>query len=72
MWYALSGHDALVSLPVRAAFMHHAEPSGMNQPHRIGTIHECSPGELLARAAFMHHDHEGHNVLKHYAASGEL
>ena len=30
--------------------------------------HECSHGELPARTAFIHHDGEGHNTLKHYAA----
>ena len=28
---------------------------------------ECSIGELLARAAFMHHDDQGHYALLHYA-----
>ena len=27
---------------------------------------ECSLGELLARAAFMPHDNQGHDVLIHY------
>ena len=36
-------------------FMHHADPSGVYQPHSVGMMHECSP-ELLARAAFMQHD----------------
>ena len=29
---------------------------------------ECSTGELLARAAFMHHDDQGHDALRHDAA----
>ena len=33
---------------------------------------ECSTGELLARAAFMHHDDQGHDALRHYAVSKEL
>ena len=28
-------------------------------------MHECSPGESLTRAAFMHHDDKGHSSLKH-------
>ena len=30
-------------------------------------MHECSPGELLARAAFMHHVDQGHDALMHHA-----
>ena len=29
---------------------------GVYQPRRVGMMHECSTGELLAGAAFMHHD----------------
>ena len=29
---------------------------------------ECSTGELLAKAAFMHHIDKGHSTLKHYVA----
>ena len=29
-------------------------------------MHECSLRELLARAAFMHDDDQGHATLKHY------
>ena len=38
------------------------------QPHSVGMMHEYSTCELLARAAVIHHDDEGHNALKHYAA----
>ena len=31
-------------------------------------IHQCSIGELLTSHAYMHHDHEGCDALKHYAA----
>ena len=31
-------------------------------------MNECSTGELFARAAFMHHDDQGHNALKHHVA----
>ena len=30
-------------------------------------MHECSNGELFARAAFMHHDDHGHYALRHAA-----
>ena len=39
----------------------------MSQPHRVSMMHESSPGELLARAAFMHHDDQGHDALRHHA-----
>ena len=44
--------------------MHHDDPS---QLHRVGMMLECSPGELLARAAFMHHDDQGQDALRHDA-----
>ena len=47
--------------------MHHADPSGVFQPRRVGLVLECSTGELLARAAFMHHDNQGHDALLHHA-----
>ena len=28
---------------------------------------ECSTGELLTRALFMHHDDQGHGALMHHA-----
>ena len=31
---------------------------------------ECSTGELLTRAAFMHHDDQGHDALEHHAVLG--
>ena len=34
----------------------------------VAMMLECSPGESLATAAFMHHDNKGNNVLKHYVA----
>ena len=33
----------------------------------VGMMLECSPGELLARDAFMHHDDHGHDASMHYA-----
>ena len=47
--------------------MHHADPSGVSQPSRFGMMLECSNGKLLARAAFMHHDDQGHDALRHDA-----
>ena len=48
--------------------MHHADPSEVYQAHMVSITHECSPGELPARAAFMHHAGKGHDVLTHFAA----
>ena len=36
--------------PTRAAFKHHADPLGVYQPHRVGTMLEYSTGELLTSA----------------------
>ena len=47
--------------------MYHAEPAGVSQPHRVGMMLECSTGELLTRAAFMHYDDQGHDALRHDA-----
>ena len=49
-----------------AALMHHADPPGQFQHHRVAMMLESSIGELLSRAAFMHHDGKGHSALKHY------
>ena len=43
-----------------AALMHHAEPSGVSRPSRVGMMLECNTGKSLTRAAFMHHDDQGH------------
>ena len=51
----------------RAALVHHADHSGVSQTCRVGMMCECSTGELLASAEFMHHDHQGHDALKHFA-----
>ena len=46
---------------------------GVFQQYRVcGMILECSTGELLARAAFTHHDDQGHDALMHYAVLKEL
>ena len=52
----------------RAAFMHHADPSGVYQPRRFNMMHGCSPDELFAKAAAMYHNDRRHSALKHYAA----
>ena len=44
--------------------VHHDNPSGVSQPHRVDMMPECSTGDLLARAGFMH---QGHGALMHYA-----
>ena len=36
---------SLVSLLARAAFMHHADPTGLIHSRRVVMMHECSPGE---------------------------
>ena len=53
-----------MSLVVMMHPMHHADPTGVYQPRRVGMMLECSPVELLARAAFVHHDDKGHNCFK--------
>ena len=50
---------ALVDLNTGAAIIHHLGPSLMHHPTRVGMMHECITGELLARAAFMYHDDHG-------------
>ena len=55
-----------------AALVHHADHSGVSQPHNVDMMHECSTGELLSRAAFMHHDDQGHDALKHHVVLKEL
>ena len=52
-------HDApmqcLASNLAGTALVHHANPSGVYQPHRVGMMHECSTSKLLTSAAFVHH-----------------
>ena len=47
--------------------MHHADPLGVSQPRRVGMVLECSTGELLASAAFVHHDDQGYDAFRHHA-----
>ena len=47
--------------------MHHADPLGVSQPCRVGMMPECSPGQLLTRAALMHHDDQVNDALMDYA-----
>ena len=45
----------------------------LSRPRRVIMMLECSTGELLLMAAFMHHDDHGHDALMHYAAvKGQL
>ena len=46
--------------PASAALVHHADPSGVSEPCRVGMMLECSTGELLAGAALVHHDNKCH------------
>ena len=46
--------------------MHHADPSGVYQPRMVSMMLKCSPGELLAKVAFMHYDDKGRNTVRHY------
>ena len=59
---------ALASGVARAAFKYHADPSRLHQPRRVGMRYKCRGGELLTRAAIMHHDDKWHSTLKHHAA----
>ena len=52
----------LASLLAETAFMHHAEPSGVYQRHRVGTMLKYSPGELIAKTAFTHRQDRGHII----------
>ena len=52
------GESSLLAM-ARATFMHHSTPSGVYQPYWVGMMHSCSSGELVARAAFMHHGDKG-------------
>ena len=36
--------------------MHHADPLGVYQAHRVDMVLKCRTGELLTRVAFIHHD----------------
>ena len=47
--------------------MHHADPTWLIHTRRVIVIHEYSAGEVLTRAAFMHHEDNGHGTLKYYA-----
>ena len=64
-------HDAPKQL-AGAALVHHADSSLVCEPRRVGMMHEYSTGELLATAAFVHHDNKRHDALKHSAALKEL
>ena len=44
----------------------HADPLGVYQTCTVGMMLECSTGDLLVSAAFMHHNDPGHDALKNY------
>ena len=46
--------------------MHHASTSGVYQPCGFDMMHGCSTDELVASAAFIHHDDNGYS-FKQYA-----
>ena len=46
--------------------MHHVDPLGVFQARMVSMMLECSTGELLARAAFMHHEDKAHDALMHH------
>ena len=48
-----------------AALVHHADPSEVSEPHRVGMMLECNTGDLLARTAFMHHDDQDRDVSRY-------
>ena len=53
----------------KTAFMHHAVPSAVYQPQKVGLLHECTSGmSRLASPACMLHDDKGNRTLKHFAA----
>ena len=53
-------------------FKHLVDPTGLIHSQRVGMMHECSTDEKVVRAAFMHHDNQGHNTFKQYAAHKEV
>ena len=56
---------ALATLLARAAFIHHDNLLGMYQPQVACIMLECS---LASYSPGLHHDDQGHNALKQYAA----
>ena len=58
---------ALASQLTRAAFMYHADLSGVYQLRTDGLMLDCGTGELLTMHSCIMTSH-GHIPLKHYAA----
>ena len=59
----------MASLFARPVFMHHADPSGEYQTHRVDMMLEYSTDDSpTMQAASVHHPYKGHIELKHYAA----
>ena len=49
------------------ALVQYVKAFGVSEPRRVGMMPECSTGNVLGRAAFMHHDDQGHDALMYYA-----
>ena len=54
-----------------AALVRHTDPSGVSQSCRVAMF-ECSTGELVARAVFMHHVDQGYDASRHDALPKDL
>ena len=54
-------------MSLSAVLVYYADPMGVSQSRRVGMVLECSTGELLARAAFIHHDDQGYDASMHRA-----
>ena len=70
MCHTVCCHDANLGnlLIARVAFMHYNDSLGVYHTPSIGTMLECSTGELLTSAAFMHHEIRCILILEHYVA----
>ena len=55
--------DILVEYPGWISCMMHQ----CSTDYRVCMMHECSPGELFARAIFMHNHDQGHDALWYHA-----
>ena len=54
------------------ALVYHAKPLGVYQPVGLVMMHECSPGESLAKTSYMHYDDQEHSTLHPYAVPNRL
>ena len=58
---------ALAIVFTRDAFHHHADPSGVHQPHRVCIRIGYKTNDLPAMAVIMHHEDKRYRTIKHYA-----